>query len=117
LPALAVLDRRVLATAEAPLAVVVGPRARGALAVLELVVGHATVVQVRALLMELRLGPLGLGLARGDPCPLLGLGGLALALLGLGAMLSGHALTPALQLSFVGALPGSRSHARDHEGQ
>ena len=56
----------------------------------QLVIGHALLVQARTLLMELGLRPLGLRLALGDPRPLLGLVGLALARLGLGTVLAGH---------------------------
>ena len=57
----------------------------------QLVVGHALLVQARALFVELRLGTLGLGFLLGDPCALLGLTGLALARFGLGSMLIRHA--------------------------
>ena len=74
----------------------------------QLVVGHALLVQARALLMELRLRTLGLGFALRDPRALLGLGGLALARLGLGTMLAGHALAALLELTFALLDPGSR---------
>ena len=68
----AVVDAVVVAV----VATVHGGRAGEALAlglVDQLVVGHAALVQARALLMELGLGALGLGLLGRDPGPLLGL--------------------------------------------
>ena len=62
-------------------------------------VGHAALVQAGALLVELRLRTLGLGLALRDPGPLLGLGRLALACSGLGPLLFGGAVTARLELA------------------
>jgi hypothetical protein len=74
-------------------------------------------VQTRALLMKLGLGPLGLGLALGDPRALLGLGGLTLTRLGLGTVLVGDLLAAVLQLALTLLDLRSRAHAREDEGE
>ena len=84
-----------------------------ALAVLdELVVGHAPLVHLRALLAHLRLGTLALGLGFGHLRLLLGHLGLAIALRGLGAMPVGGTLTAVLELTLRPLLA-----ARSHEGE
>ena len=69
-------------------------------------VGHAALVQARALLVELGLRALGLGLALRRSAPLLGLCGLALACIGLGTVLAGDALAAVLKLAFALLDPG-----------
>src|SRR3954464_7764442 len=83
----------------------------------ELVIGHAALVQPGLLLMKLGLGALGLGLALGDPRALLGLRGVAFALLSLAPVLTGHVLAPLLELALTPADTSPGAHARQHESK
>ena len=79
---------------------------------IELVVGHALLVQAGTLLVQLRLRALGLGLALRDPGPLLGLGRLALACSGLGALLFGGAFATLMELALALLELRLAAHAR-----
>jgi predicted metal-dependent phosphoesterase TrpH len=74
-------------------------------------------VQTGTLGVNLGLGTLGLGFLLGDAGPLFGLGGLALATISLGTVLSGYLLTTVLKFAFALLNPSVRTHAWKHEDE
>src|SRR5437764_1034566 len=62
--------------------------------------------------MQFSLRALGLGLTLGDPCALLGLRGLTLTSVGLGAVLARDGFAALLELALTLLAPCSRTHPR-----